>query len=217
MSGLVSDVMTKEVIVARPETTFRELVRLIEDHHVHALPVIDETGRVTGMVAESDLLVKEEFADDHVRTPLRRRGRARLAGTTAEEIMTSPVVTIDPSQRLGQAARVIHRRHIGRLPVVDKDDRLIGIVTRRDLLKIFLRPDQELLEAVQETIAAVDNSPSCTISATVNDGIVVLSGSAHLASPVMAIAGIVRRVPGSVQLDVRATGVYDDVHPVAIA
>ena len=217
MSGLVSDVMTKKVVVARPETTFRELVRLIEDHHVHALPVIDEAGQVMGMVAESDLLVKEEFADGHVRTPLRRRGRARLAGTTAGEIMTSPVVTIDPSQRLGQAARVIHRRHIGRLPVVDKDDRLLGIVTRRDLLKIFLRPDPELLEAVQEAIAAVDNPPSCTISATVNDGIVVLSGSAHLASQVMAIAGLVRRVPGIVQLDVRATGVYDDVRPVAIA
>lgn len=114
--------ITSQVIWSRI-CPFSELVRLIEDHHVHALPVIDETGRVTGMAAESDLLVKEKFADDHVRTPLRRRGRARLAGTTAGEIMTSPVVTIDPSQRLGQAARLIHRRHIGRLPVRCLDSR----------------------------------------------------------------------------------------------
>ena len=217
MSGLVCDVMTRDVLVARPEATFRELVRLIEDHHVHALPVVDELGRVLGIVAESDLLIKEELTEGHVRTPLQRRGRARLAGTTAGEIMTSPAVTIDPSQTLGQAARVLHRRHIGRLPVVEDDGRLIGIVTRSDLLTVFLRSDEDLLVAVQEAIAAaVDDSPSCTISATVDDGVVVLQGSAQFLSQVMAVGGLVRRVPGIVHLDVKATAVYDDVHPAMV-
>ena len=214
MSGLVCDVMTRDVLVARPEATFRELVRLIEDHHVHALPVVDELGRVLGIVAESDLLIKEELTEGHVRTPLQRRGRARPAGTTAGEIMTSPVVTIDSSQTLGQAARVFHQRHLGRLPVVEDDGRLIGIVTRSDLLTVFLRSDEDLLVAVQEAIAAaVDDSPSCTISATVDDGVVVLQGSARLLSQVMAVGALVRRVPGIVHLDVKATAVYDDVHP----
>ena len=101
MGSLVRDVMTREVLVARRESTFRDLVRMIEDDHVHALPVVDEGQRVLGMVAESDLLIKEELAAGHVRTPLQRRGRARLTGTTAGEIMTSPAVTIDPSQTLG--------------------------------------------------------------------------------------------------------------------
>jgi len=217
MSGLVCDVMTRDVLVARPEATFRELVRLIEDHHVHALPVVDELGRVLGIVAESDLLIKEELTEGHVRTPLQRRGRARPAGTTAGEIMTSPVVTIDSSQTLGQAARVFHQRHIGRLPVVEDDGRLIGIVTRSDLLTVFLRSDEDLLVAVQEAIAAaVDDSPSCTISATVDDGVVVLQGSAPLLSQVMVVGDRVRRVPGIVHLDVKATAVYDDVHPAMV-
>ena len=217
MSGLVCDVMTRDVLVARPEATFRELVRLIEDHHVHALPVVDELGRVLGIVAESDLLIKEELTEGHVRTPLQRRGRARPAGTTAGEIMTSPVVTIDSSQTLGQAAQVFHQRHLGRLPVVEDDGRLIGIVTRSDLLTVFLRSDEDLLVAVQEAIAAaVDDSPSCTISATVDDGVVVLQGSARLLSQVMAVGALVRRVPGIVHLDVKATAVYDDVHPAMV-
>jgi CBS-domain-containing membrane protein len=212
VGGLVRDVMTREVLVARRESTFRDVVRMIEDHHVHALPVVDEGQRVVGMVAESDLLIKEELAEGHVRTPLQRRGRARLTGTTAGEIMTSPAVTIDPSQTLGQAARLLHRRHIGRLPVVE-DGRLIGIVTRSDLLTVFLTSDEDLLLAVQEAIAAVDDPPSRTISATVDDGVVVLHGSAPFLSQVRAVGDRVRRVPGIVRLDVRATSAYDDVYP----
>jgi CBS domain-containing protein len=183
--------MTRDVLVARPETTFRELIRLIEDHHVHALPVVDELRRVIGIVAESDLLVKEELTERHVRTPLQRRGRARLAGTTAGEIMISPVVTIDSSQTLDQAARVLHQRHIGQLPVVEGDGRLIGIVTRSDVLTVFLRSDEDLFVAVQEAIAAVDDSPSCTLSATVEDGVAVLQGFAQLLSQVRDIGQVV--------------------------
>jgi len=214
MFRLVSDVMTREVLVARPETTFRELVRLIEDHHVHALPVVDESRRVLGIVAESDLLIKEELAEGHVRTPLQRRGRARLAGTTAGEIMTSPAVTIDSSQTLGQAARLFRRRHVGQLPVVDDGGSLIGIVTRSDLLTVFLRSDDELLVAVQEAIdAVVEGSPSCSISAKVADGVVVLEGAADQLSQVIAIGDSVRRVQGIVRLDVNAIALNDDVHP----
>ena len=218
MCSLVSDVMTREVLVARPETTFRELVRLIEDQHVHALPVVDDLQRVLGIVAESDLLlkvegdrlIKEELIEGYMGTFLQRRGRARPAGTTAGEIMTSPAVTIDPSQTLSHAARVLHQRHIGRLPVVEHDGRLIGIVTRSDLLRVFLRSDEDLLVAVQE---AIDDSASGTLWVTVDDGVVVLEGSAESLSQVMAVGDRVRRVQGIVHLDVRATAVYDDVHP----
>ncbi len=213
MSGLVRDVMTRDVVVARPETTFREAVRLIEEHHVHALPVVDEREHALGMVAESDLLVKEEMSEGHVRTPLQRRGRVRLAGITAGEIMTSPAVTIGPSQTLGQAAKLLHRRHIGRLPVVEDDGRLMGIVTRSDLLRVFLGTDEDLLVAVQQAIAAVDDPGSHTISATVDDGVVGLHGSARLRSQVKAVGDRVRRVPGIVRLDVTATAAYDDLYP----
>lgn len=221
MCGSVIDVMTREVLVAHPDTSFREVVRLIEAHQVHALPVVDELRQVLGMVAGSDLLVrverdllaKEDSTAGRGRTFLQRRRRGRTAvttaGTTSGEIMTSPAVTIDPSRTLSQAARVLHQRHIGRLPVIDQTGRLIGIVTRSDLLTAFLRPDEDLLVAVQEVI---DESPSRTLWATVDDGVVVLQGSAQLLSQLVAIGEGVRRVPGIVHLDVRATAVHDDMH-----
>ena len=211
MNGLVSDVMTRDVVVVRPETTFREVIRTIKDRHVHALPVVDAQGLVLGVVAESDLLVREEQTEGRVRMPWKRRGRARLAGTTAGEVMTSPAITIDPKQTLGQAARTMHRRHVGRLLVID-GGRLVGIVTRSDLLSIFLRSDADLLVAVQQAIAEVTVTPPHTITATVDDGIVVLQGSAQFLSQIVAVGARVRRVPGIVRLDVKAIPAYDDVH-----
>ena len=126
--------------------------------------------------------------------------------------MTSPAVTIDQEQPLSQAARVLHQRHIGRLPVVDRDGRLIGIVTRSDLLTVFLHSDEELLAAVKEAIATVDSSASPAISATVSRGVVVLQGSVLLLSQVWVVSDFVRRVPGVVRMDVEVTAAYDDVH-----
>jgi CBS-domain-containing membrane protein len=210
MRSLVRDVMTREVLVARTATTFRELVRLIEENHVHALPVIDDQRRVLGIVAGSDLL-KDELTPGQVRRRFEHRRRVRPAGVVAGEIMTSPAVTIDQSQTLSHAARVLHQRHVGRLPVVDQDDRLIGIVTRSDLLTVFLASDEDLRVAIQEAIAAVEDPAS--IWADVEDGVVVLRGSAPLLSEVGIVTEYVRRVPGIVRLDVRATAVHDDVHP----
>ena len=211
MNGLVSDVMTREVVVVPPTTTFREVIRIIEDRHVHALPVVDAQGTVLGVVAESDLLVRQEQTEGRVRTPWRRRGRARLAGTTAGEVMTSPAITIDPRQTLGQAARMLHRRHVGRLLVVDAG-RLVGIVTRSDLLSIFLRSDGDLLAAVQTALDEVAVTPPHTMTVTVDDGIVALHGSAQLLSQIVAASARVRRVPGIVRLDVKAIPIYDDIH-----
>jgi len=210
-SDLVRDVMTRDVRVACPETTLRELVRVIRDHHVHGLPVVDDLRRVLGIVAVSDLL-GDELAAEHVRTRLEHRGRVRSVGLTAGEIMTSPAVTIDQEQTLSQTARVLHQRHIARLPVVEHDGRLIGIVTRSDLLTVFLHSDEDLLAAVKEAIAAVDSSASPAISATVDGGVVVLQGSVLLLSQVLVVSDFVRRVPGVVRVDVEVTAAYDDVH-----
>jgi len=203
--------MTRDVRVASPETTLRELVRAMGDHHVHALPVVDDMRRVLGIVAVSDLL-GDELTAEHVRTRLEHRGRVRPVGLTAGEIMTSPAVTIDQERTVSQAARVLHQRHIGRLPVVEPNGRLIGIVTRSDLITVFLHSDEELLAAVKEAIAVVDSSASPAISATVRSGVVVLQGSVLLLSKVLAVSDFVRRVPGIVRMDVEVTAAYDDVH-----
>lgn len=211
MSDLIRDVMTPDVITVRPDSRFREIVRVILDGRVHAVPVVDDDQRVVGMVAEGDLLIKEELSEGHRGIPLQRRYRARLNGTLASEIMSRPVITIFPSDTLGHAARVLHRRHIGRLPVVDHGQ-LVGIVSRSDLLRVFLRSDEELLALVEQAIAMCEEPPSCAITATVDDGVVVLRGSAQFMSQVMSVGDQVRRVPGIVRLEVKATAVYDDVH-----
>lgn len=210
MTDLVRDVMTRDVRVACPQTTLRELVRTIGDHHVHALPVVDDVQRVLGVVAVSDLL-GDELTAEHAPTRLQHRGRVRSVGLTAGEIMSSPAVTIDQEQTLSQAARVMHQRHIGRLPVVDRDGRMIGIATRSDILTVFLHSDADLLAAVKEAIAVVDSSASPAISATVRRGAVVLQGSVLLLSQVLVVSDFVRRVPGIVRVDVEVTAAYDDV------
>jgi len=210
MSDLIRDVMTREVITVRPETSFRDIVRVILEGRVHAVPVVDDAAHVVGMVAEGDLLIKEELSEGHRGIPLQRRLRARMVGTTAREIMTHPVITIFPSDTLGHAARVLHRRRIGRLPVVDQG-RLVGIVARSDLLRVFLRSDEDLLAEVEAAIAAA-REPQARLTATVVDGVVTLRGSAQFTSQVMSVADRVRRIPGIVALKVKATAVYDDVH-----
>ena len=107
---------------------------------------------------------------------------------------------------------MLHQRDISRLAVVADDGRLIGSVTRSDRLNVCRRSDEERLAAVREAIAAVDDATTHTISATVSDGVVVLQGSAQLLSQVIAVGALVRRVPGIVHLDDRATAVIDDVH-----
>lgn len=210
MSDLIHDVMTKEVITVGPETSFRDIVQVILAGRVHAAPVVDEAAHVVGIVAEGDLLIKEELSEGHLGIPLQRRLRARMFGTTAREIMSHPVITVFPSDTLGHAARVLHRRRIGRLPVVDQG-RLVGIVARSDLLRVFLRSDEDLLAEVEAAIAAA-GEPQARLTATVVDGVVTLRGSAQFTSQVMSVADHVRRIPGIVALKVKATAVYDDVH-----
>lgn len=118
--------------MVRPETSFREAVRLLDEHGVDALPVVHGTGRVVGVLSESDLLLKEEAQDSRRGLPWQRRSdRLRAAATTVEGVMCRRPVTVSPDATLSAAARLMHRHRVGGLPVVDRDARLLGIVTRR--------------------------------------------------------------------------------------
>ncbi|MDH6436556.1 CBS domain-containing protein [Streptomyces sp. SAI-144] len=112
---IVSDVMTHTVAAIGRRTTFKEIVRLMQDRKVSALPVLEDEGRVVGIVSEADLLPKEEFRDSDPNryTQLRRLSDLAKAGAlTAEELMTSPAFTTRPNTTLAQAARTMARaRH----------------------------------------------------------------------------------------------------------
>lgn len=201
---IVSDVMTHTVAAVGRWATFKEIVRLMQDWKVSALPVIEGEGRVVGVVSEADLLPKEEFRDgDPDRyTQLRRLSDLAKAGAvTAEELMTSPALTVRPDATLAEAARTLARAKVKRLPVVDSLGMLEGVVSRADLLKVFLRTDEEIAEEVRrEIVSYLFAGPSSTLRVEVLDGVVTLAGQVRDTSLVPVAARLVRAVEGVVDV-----------------
>jgi len=183
MHATVSTVMTRELVTARPTTPYQELVGLLHVHRVNALPVVEADGRLVGIVSDADLALKTEHRPgDHVRFlpwmgARGRAARAKAAGRIAAEVMTRQLVTTTPETSISAAARLLRRRGIRHLPVVDPSGRLVGMVTRRDLLAVFQRPDQELRHQIERAIlvASLDLDPD-QVTVEVNDGVVTLRG-----------------------------------------
>jgi len=201
---IVSDVMTPTVAAIGRGAAFKEIVRLMQDWKVSALPVIEGEGRVVGVVSEADLLPKEEFRDsDPDRyTQLRRLSDLAKAGAvTAGELMTSPALTVHPDTTLAQAARTMAREKVKRLPVVDAVGLLQGVVSRADLLKVFLRTDEEIAEEVRrEVVSHLFPTPDSHVRVEVLDGVVKLAGQVRDTSLVPVAARLVRAVEGVVDV-----------------
>jgi CBS domain-containing protein len=153
----VADVMTAHVHVAEPETPFKLLVRLIEENHVSAIPIVDQRGVPVGIVSETDLLLKERRrelngAQDLLHARRLRHMRAKADGLLAAELMTSPPITVPAGMGLAQAAQLMQERNVRRLVVVDGRGKIAGIVSRSDLLQVFLRGDEELRQEIAEVL-----------------------------------------------------------------
>ena len=206
----VSDVMTRTVVALAAGAAFKEIVRTMEGRRISALPVVDAGNRVVGVVSEADLLRKEEFRDSTPERGPRARppaGLDKARAVTAADLMTSPAVTVRPDATLGRAARVMARRRVKRLPVVDDDGVLRGIVSRADLLRVFLRPDEAIAEEVRREILAgrlPDGIES--IGVTVDEGVVTLSGRVRDTSVVPLAVRLVRSVEGVVDVRSELTG-----------
>lgn len=201
---IVADVMTRAVITANRKDSFKDLVRIMQDHRVGALPVVDAVGRVMGVVSQADLLPKEEFrnSDPDRYTQLRRLSDLAKAGSvTAEELMTSPALTVRAGATLAQAARTMARSRVKRLPVVDAAGRLEGVVSRADLLKVFLRDDEAIAEEIrQEVVAYLLPAPASAVWVEVREGVVLLSGRVRDRALVPVAARLARAVEGVVDV-----------------
>ncbi|WP_416975004.1 CBS domain-containing protein [Streptomyces sp. 4F14] len=202
---VVSDVMTHTVVSVGRDATFKEIVRLMQEWRVSALPVVEGEDRVVGVVSEADLLCKEEFRDgDPDRyTQLRRiKDIQKAGGVRARDLMTAPALSVRPDTTLAQAARVMARARVKRLPVVDALGRLEGIVSRTDLLKVFLRGDESIAEEVRrEVVAHLFPPPASELRVDVHDGVVTLAGRIRDSSLVPVAARLVRAVEGVVDVD----------------
>ena len=210
----IADVMTKPVFTVRRDTPLKDVARLLIDHGVSGVPVVDEDGTVAGVVSEADFLVKEQGAGE-----IRHRRLARLIGETQEtrhqmevvgartagEAMTTPVVTIDVSRSIREAAAVMTGQHINRLPVTEHG-RLVGIVTRADLVRAYVRSDDELLATIRDDVLLrilwLDPSG---FKISVANGEASISGHVERRSTAEIIEETVRMVPGivTVKADIR--------------
>lgn len=221
MEHKIESVMTAEVVTAAPATPFRELVDLLEQHRISALPVVDDAGRVVGIVSEADLLVKEGYPhgvdDAGVIDALRHRRRlGKAAGTCAADVMTRRVVTVPLGAQVATTSRLLVRLGVKRLPVVDDQGRLAGIVTRSDLLKVFLRPDPAISWEVRHDL--LDGRMGATagdVNLEVRHGVVTLSGQMERRSDIAPLVREVQAVDGVVSVDARLAWRVDDVTPMA--
>lgn len=178
----VQDVMTRGVVSAYRGALFKDIVRVMVKRGVTAVPVVDEGHRVAGIVSESDLFAKEEHKGAGRRRRLRRHrdrlSQAKADAMTAEGLMTTPAITIRPEATIAQAARLLAQHRIKRLPVVDDEGRLLGIVSRRDLLQVFVRTDEEIRdEILDEVFARLLPASPATVSVRVSHGVVTLTGT----------------------------------------
>jgi CBS domain-containing protein len=218
MRRTVQDVMTREVVAVQGPTPFKELVRLLNEHRVTAVPVLDDAGRlVVGVVSESDLALKEVAPLREAHTPAfetaQRRGeRAKAASLTAAELMTAPAVTVGPEELVAAAARRMYARDVKRLPVVDRSGALVGIVTRADLLKVFLRSDDELrFDVLDHVTRDLLRLPPGAVEVEVSDGVVRLAGRVRLRSQAVTLEKVTCGVDGVVAVESRLTWRVDDV------
>lgn len=213
MSWNVAAVMTRQVVTVLPQATYKEVVERMTAHCVSAVPVVDADRRLQGIISEADVLLKEERPPHRPGGPLLdpHGEAARAEARTAAALMTAPAITVRPETTLREAARLMHHRHVKRLPVVDGDGRLVGIVSRADLLLPFLREDQSIEgevrdQVVHETLMLDPDS----VTVTVQGGVVRLEGEVESRSLAGILARLVSGVEGVVGVDSRLTWRLDD-------
>ncbi len=202
----VNDVMTRTVVAVHGGAEFKDIVRTMRRWRVSALPVLDSDNRVIGVVSEADLLPKEEYRvrdQDPDPWPAARRppDLAKADAVTAQKLMTSPAVTVGEDITLVRAARTMAHAKVKRLPVVDGEGVLKGIVSRSDLLRVFLRSDEDIADDVRREIAThLMAVPVQPIGVEVRDGVVTLTGRVRDTTLLPLVTRLVRAVEGVVDV-----------------
>ena len=218
-SSLVRDVMTTKVVTAEPSTPFKEIAARLAQHRISAVPVVDAGRRVLGIITEADLLLKQEHPDPKadislIWTRRRRRERAKAAAAVAGKLMTSPAATVAPTATITEAARRMHAAGVKRLPVVDEMGRLVGIVSRADLLKVFTRPDEAIRsQIISEVIVGDFMMDPSRFFIEVDDGVVLLQGKAERSSLIPYLVRAVHHVEGVVRVEDQLSFDVDDYDP----
>lgn len=202
----VRDAMTTELVTTSPEATLKDAARLLAEHHVSGLPVVDADGVVVGVVSEADIVAKE--VDETPRGSALKRFLEgppvddRFYARTVGEAMSSPALTVTTDRSLAYAASTMLAEGINRLPVVDPQGRLKGLVTRSDLVRAFARDDEALQREIAQLVHDLwmDGTP---LEVTVDEGYVTISGEVENEADARVLRTMVRRIPGVIEVDAK--------------
>jgi len=201
MGTTVADVMTTKVIAVTRDADFKHIAEVLRRYRVSACPVIDDAARVVGVVSEADLLHKAadcELPAGLIRLRWKLGEESKITAVTAQELMTSPAVTIEADAPVQVAARVMRDRRLKRLPVVSKGRELIGIVSRADVLGVYDRPDSDILTEVAQVTASELGTIPEDFEATVASGVVTIIGSVPQQETALELVSRLRHVEGVV-------------------
>ena len=210
----VVDVMTTDVVAAQPEWSLKLAARVMIDAGVSGLPVIGDNGQIIGIITEADFVETEAgrmigrqrlfdtvFGEKRTRTP-----------STVEAAMTRSPITVDRNTTIAEAARLMIDRKVKRLPVVDPNGHLEGIVSRGDILVAFARDDEAIADAVERgVIRRILMLESRDVSVHVADGVVMLSGQVPSRSDAKLLEELVGRIEGVIRCDSDLVWSFDDI------
>ncbi|MFB7462315.1 CBS domain-containing protein [Streptomyces sp. NPDC056224] len=209
----VSELMTREVITVPRNAVFKDVVRTLLDHQVSAVPVVDSARHPLGLISEGDLLPKSAGQGDYFRSLPEREAweEDKAEGLRAEELMSAPPVCAGPDWTVAEAARLMEAQGVKRLLVVDGADTLVGIVSRRDLLRIFLRDDDAIRhEIIGDVLDRTLHQRAEGITVEVADGRVELHGTVQFKSLIPVIDRLCRTVDGVVSVTEQLGYAVDD-------
>lgn len=205
----VKDVMTSDVVTVRPDTSLKDVAAVLTERRISGVPVVDDSGKVVGVVSEGDILFKERGPSERTgvlawfANPYDVEEQLKLGARTAAEAMTAPAKTIAPWRLVSSAAAEMLDEGVNRLPVVDEEGRLVGIVTRADLVRAFVRPDAEIEREIHEKVlerALLLETPD-TVTVVVDGGKVTLDGFVELRTNAELLPALVARLPGVVEVE----------------
>ncbi|MGW0080336.1 CBS domain-containing protein [Streptomyces sp. NPDC003393] len=192
----VGELMTPTAVSVRPGTPFKEIARVLDEYDITAVPVVDDQERPVGVVSEADLL---------------RKQTSRGVGNSARDLMTSPAVVAEPGWHAVRAARTMQEHKVKRLPVVDGDGRLIGVISRSDLVRLYLRRDRSIQEEIlEDVIVQTLGLPPSALTVEVVEGRVTLSGTVENKTLIPILVRLCDGVDGVVDVVNRLGFAQDD-------
>jgi CBS domain-containing protein len=217
MKTSVEEIMTTQVVAVKLGASFKEMAAALRGNRVSAFPVIDDDGKVIGLVSEADMLARKVLNADHAETITampHRWEQDKADGLTARDLMTHPAITVTPDDSVEQAARLMYTLQVKRLPVIDHAGRLVGIISRADVLAVYDRPDDEIRqEIIGNVIVHGFGQDPDQFTVGVQAGVVTMEGSPQSVTLGHDLVRKIRHVQGVVAVRDRLS--YPDMYPVA--